>query len=86
MRSTEPEKIELLSDDDKDIGSGKLDHIGFVPEGRTESIQEIHNKRSERAKDMDRRQNTPTTTRPRQWLDNPNRYDYSGVDTIDCGI
>lgn len=49
---------------------------------RSEAIKEIHESRSERAQDTDERQNAPVTTDEEKWIENKNRLDYPGVDTI----
>lgn len=46
------------------------------------SINKIHQSRSERAQDVDEQQNAPITTDEEKWIENKNRYDYPGVDTI----
>lgn len=47
-----------------------------------QSIEKIHQDRSERAQDVDEQQNAPITTDEDKWIQNKNRYDYPGVDTI----
>lgn len=49
---------------------------------RQRSVHRIHEERSERAQDTDERQNAPVTTDENKWIENPDRYDYPGVDTI----
>lgn len=49
---------------------------------RKRSIQKIHNNRSDRAQHVDEEYNAPVTTDEEKWIENPNRYDYPGVDTI----
>jgi len=49
---------------------------------RKRSVEKVHENRSERAQDVDEQQNAPITTDEEKWLQNPNRYDYPGVDTI----
>jgi hypothetical protein len=49
---------------------------------RKRSISKIHESRSERAQDVDEQQNAPITTDEEKWIENKNRYDYPGVDTI----
>jgi len=46
------------------------------------AVEKIHESRSERAQDVDEQQNAPVTTDEEKWLENKNRYDYPGVDTI----
>jgi hypothetical protein len=50
-----------------------------------ETLQEVHESRSERAQTIDERQNAPTTLSPLEWMENPNRLDFPGVDTIPAG-
>lgn len=49
---------------------------------RKRSLEKIHQNRSERAQDVDEQQNAPITTDEEKWIENKNRYDYPGVDTI----
>jgi len=46
------------------------------------SINKIHQSRSERAQDVDEQQNAPITTDEEKWIENKNKYDYPGVDTV----
>lgn len=46
------------------------------------SVEKIHQSRTERAQTVDEKQNAPVTTDEEKWLENPNRYDFPGVDTI----
>ena len=49
---------------------------------RKRSVEKIHEDRSERAQDVDEQQNAPITTDEEKWIENKNRYDYPGVDTV----
>jgi len=49
---------------------------------RRRTVEKIHQSRSERAQDVDEQQNAPITTNEEKWLENPDRFDYPGVDTI----
>lgn len=49
---------------------------------RKKSVDKIHESRSERAQDVDEQQNAPITTDEEKWIENKNRYDYPGVDTV----
>lgn len=49
------------------------------------SLDKIHESRSERAKTVDEKQNAPVTLDEEKWVENKNRYDYPGVDTIPAG-
>lgn len=49
------------------------------------SVEKIHESRSERAQTVDEKQNAPVTTDEEKWVENKNRYDYPGVDTIPAG-
>jgi hypothetical protein len=46
------------------------------------AVDKIHESRTERAQDVDEQQNAPVTTDEEKWIENKNRYDYPGVDTI----
>lgn len=46
------------------------------------AVEKVHQSRTERAQTVDEKQNAPVTTDEEKWLENPNRYDYPGVDTI----
>lgn len=46
------------------------------------SLEKIHENRSERAQDVDEQQNAPVTTDEEKWIQNKNRHDFPGVDTI----
>lgn len=49
---------------------------------RQKSLEKIHSERSARAQDVDEQQNAPITYDEEKWLENKNRLDYPGVDTI----
>lgn len=46
------------------------------------AVEKVHESRSERAQDVDEQQNAPVTTDEEKWIENKNRYDFPGVDTI----
>jgi hypothetical protein len=46
------------------------------------AVEKVHQNRSERAQTADEKQNAPVTTHEEKWMEDPNRYDYPGVDTI----
>jgi len=46
------------------------------------SVSKIHENRPEREQTVDEKQNAPITTDEEKWVENKNRYDYPGVDTI----
>jgi hypothetical protein len=49
------------------------------------ALDKIHESRSERAQTVDEKQNAPVTLDEEKWVENKNRYDYPGVDTIPAG-
>lgn len=49
------------------------------------SMEKIHQSRTERAQTVDEKQNAPVTLDEEKWVENKNRYDYPGVDTIPAG-
>lgn len=44
-------------------------------------IRQVHQERSERARDVDEQRRAEITTNEEKWLQHPDRYDYPGVDT-----
>lgn len=49
------------------------------------AVEKIHENRPEREQTVDEKQNAPVTTDEEKWVENKNRYDYPGVDTIPEG-
>jgi len=49
---------------------------------RKRSLKKIHENRPEREQTVDEQQNAPITTDEEKWIENKNRLDYPGVDTI----
>lgn len=47
-----------------------------------DKVKEINEERSKRALAIDNRRNATITTDPVEWADNPDRYDFPGVDNI----
>jgi hypothetical protein len=45
-------------------------------------IFEINSRRSQKARDVDNADTARLTTNPSRWLDNPNRFDFAGIDTV----
>jgi len=94
VRQTPVGKIEedIMSSGISEFTGGTFD---YTDDSQTESpftvdasgvgpaaVEKIHESRSERAQDVDEQQNAPVTTDEEKWLENKNRYDYPGVDTI----
>lgn len=48
-----------------------------------ERLQEHHDSRSKRAQTLDEKKNAPVTRDPFEWQDNPGKYDYPGIDTVE---
>jgi hypothetical protein len=44
-------------------------------------LQEFHQNRSERARDVDNQRRAEITTNEEKWLENPDRFDFPGIDT-----
>lgn len=97
LESVEPEEIEsdLLGSGHSDFSNSVIE---YSDESMTESpftleasglgaksVEKIHQSRSERAQTVDEKQNAPVTTDEEKWVENKNRYDYPGVDTIPAG-
>lgn len=54
------------------------------PVGQTaELVRERNQQRSKRAREQDKRLHAPITRDPVEWAENPDRFDFPGVDTID---
>lgn len=53
---------------------------------RRRTVESVHQSRSERAQDVDEQQNAPVTTDEEKWLQNPDRFDFPGVDTIPAPV
>jgi len=44
-------------------------------------LREFHQNRSERARDVDNQRRAKITTNEEKWLENPDRFDFPGIDT-----
>lgn len=49
---------------------------------RRTSVARLHEERTPRAQTVDEQQNAPVTLDEEQWIEQKNRYDYPGVDTV----
>jgi len=75
----------------QDGGVGDTFDIGFSQtDGRLEGsgedfgrLTERHENRSERAQSVDEQRSAKVTRNPIQWTNNPDKYDFPGIDTIE---
>jgi len=51
-----------------------------------QAVERVHNNRSEAAQEADESFNAPTTVDARKWAEQPNRFDYPGVDTVSDSV
>lgn len=74
-----------FDDDIFDVAFSQSDSFGRpVSSGRDfETLQERHEQRSERAQDLDEQKHAPTTRDPLKWAQNPGKFDFPGIDTLD---
>jgi hypothetical protein len=57
---------------------------GFRGSGEDfDRVLDTHESRSERAQTIDEKHSAPTTRNPFEWVNNTNRLDFPGVDTVD---
>lgn len=97
LQDVEPEQIEeeLMGIGHTDFSNSVIEYSDesmtespFTVEASglgAKSVEKIHESRSERAQTVDEKQNAPVTTDEEKWVENKNRYDYPGVDTIPAG-
>jgi len=73
-----------FDDDIFDIAFSQSDSFGRpVGSGRDyETLTERHESRSERAQELDEQKHAPVTRDPLKWAQNPDEYDYPGIDTL----
>lgn len=69
------------TDSSKTVSPFTVDASGLGPA----AVEKIHENRPEREQTVDEKQNAPVTTDEEKWIENKNRYDYPGVDTIPAG-
>lgn len=72
------EGVREFKDDDRIESPFRVNVVG----PRKQSVSKIHSGRSDRAQHVDEEYNAPVTVNEEKWIQNPNRYDYPGVDTI----
>lgn len=72
------EGVREFKDDENIESPFRVDVVG----PRKRSVREIHAARSSREKELDEQQNAPVTLNEEKWIENKNRLDYPGVDTI----
>jgi hypothetical protein len=63
-----------LSRDESGILTGSGEDFG--------RLQDRHESRSQRAQTLDEKLSAPTTRDPFEWFDNPDKWDYPGIDTV----
>lgn len=76
------EKIVFKPRGDVGEGAEKSPWLSHLERGPRQSAADVHEERSRQAQDADESFNAPIADTFRQWVENPNRYDLQGVDTI----
>lgn len=66
------------SDNSKTVSPFTVEASGLGPA----AVEKIHENRPEREQTVDEQQNAPVTTDEEKWVENKNKFDYPGVDTI----
>jgi len=66
-----------------DVGFDRTDDGRLQGHGEDfDRLEERHESRSSRAQTMDEKRSAKTTRDPVQWANNPGKYDYPGIDTV----